>query len=154
MEYVITSFPQNPPSACVETALLNSDTDEIADQTTAGHMVDRTEAFSSDFALIAATGEYGPMHGVIGRVRLLSLRSAIGTYRESGVGGHVRAVECVPSLDLNLGWWPSDAACYNFLYEIQGHFIGAAQHRSPGLAHSQWIVYGTIRVVRPAYVDG
>jgi hypothetical protein len=44
-------------------------------------MVDAKEAFSMDFAWIAATGEYGPMRGVIGRVRLLSLRSALGTYR-------------------------------------------------------------------------
>jgi hypothetical protein len=83
-------------------------------------MVCGTEAFSSDFASIAATGEYGPMRGVIGRVRLLSPRSALGTYREAGLVIMSAQSSACAGRTRTLVAEPSDVpACYNFLYEIE-----------------------------------
>ena len=79
----------------------------------------RADGVRDGLRWIAATGEYGPMHGVIGRVRLLSPRSAPGTYGDGGAAGHVSAVKCVRRLDPNLGAEPRDAVCYNFLYCIK-----------------------------------
>ncbi len=44
------------------------------------------------------------MHGVIGRVRLLSPRSALGNLPRGRAGDHISAVESVRRLDPNLGW--------------------------------------------------
>ena len=52
----------------------------------------RLEAFSTDFRQIAATGEYGPMHGVIGPFASYRRDPLLGTYREGGAGDHGRAV--------------------------------------------------------------
>ncbi len=93
-----------PPSACVETAVLSSDDGR-----------DVLDGLHS----IAATGEYGPMHGVIGRVRLLSPRAARRNLPRGGAGDHVRAgVRRRSGLRLQA----TDRDCYNFLYCIQGGF--------------------------------
>ena len=70
-------IPVKTPSACLKTAVLTSDD------------------VHGGVRQIAATGECGPMHGVIGRVRLLSRRSAHGS---------------TPA---------GSEACYNFLYCIK-----------------------------------
>ena len=60
-------IPVEMPSACLETALLTSETAEIACEPQL-HAEDG--GVHDGLRQIAATGEYGPMRGVIGQVRL------------------------------------------------------------------------------------
>ena len=83
------------PSACLETAVLSSDDGrDRRNPTRAGQMVDAMEAFS-----IRRTSpdrcdrRVWPDARGHRAVRLLSPRSAPGTYGDDGAGGHVRAVE-------------------------------------------------------------
>ena len=98
--------PQNPmktPSACLETAVLSSDGGRDGGRNR-GRQPER-EGVHHGVRQIAATGECGPMHGVIGRVRLLSRRSAHGS---------------TPA---------GSEACYNFLYCIKRLRLDYASRR-------------------------
>ena len=77
-------YPMKTPSACLETAVLSSDGGRDGGRNR-GRQPER-EGVHHGVRQIAATGECGPMRGVIGRVRLLSPRSARGR-SPRGAGG-------------------------------------------------------------------
>jgi hypothetical protein len=90
---------------------------EIATRTRVSRL--SAEAFSTDFAGSLRPASMARCTGSSGGFASYRRDPLLGTYREGGAGDHVRAVECVPWLAPHLGCWISDAACYNYLYEIK-----------------------------------
>ena len=104
-------------------------------------MVGRMEAFSTDFARSLRPASLARCTGSSGGFASYRRDPLLGTYREGGAGEHVRAVECVRRPDPYHGCRTSDAACYNFLYEIEPSSASASL-----LPPVQWPIISSGRV--------